>query len=186
MYTADVGKDVLKEMDAFFEMLRQKHPDVDITLSTTQEMTMPELSPEPSTSYESAQAVSIRKRPPPPKLRPPPPSHSVRTSAKKRRTATPGTHTHTGPFNNYSMYVFLIKTGPFGYDGVPPPILNGTTEDPPCPILPPGAMHHPAKTKLAGWFMCSRLGECSKAVHTVPKVLEGPQTVKCLGLTHCI
>ena len=43
----------------------------------------------------------------------------------------------------------ILYTGPFGYNGAAPPILDRIADDTPSPLLQPGAV-------LANGFQCSK------------------------------
>ena len=65
-----------------------------------------------------------------------------------------------------------MNTGPSGYGGGRPPILNGTEDEPPCQmplLLSPGPMHNQSGSKLVGGFFSSWVRESGKKIHRPPR-----------------
>ena len=69
-----------------------------------------------------------------------------------------------------------MNTGPSGYGGGRPPILNGTEDEPQTArttsmplLLSPGPMHNQSGSKLVGGFFGSWVREFGKKIHRPPR-----------------
>ena len=119
-------------LEEFISSLRVKHPAVAISFSA-------KVEGKPEDLELSAQPTTSRKTPPAKH------SRSTKPPEKKRSPLT------SGKFNNNNNYIYIyiiytknnnkrvktlqlsMNTGPSGYEGGHPPVLNGTEDEPPCP-----------------------------------------------------